>query len=79
MKQYRRWHGVRRIAAVGLLGTTLAVGACDLGEFSTTTTVTLSGRDVVSYLVRAAIMTPLQTAIDGAVNNFFDEVEEDDG
>jgi hypothetical protein len=69
-------HRLRRLAAVGLLGTTLAFGGCELGEFTTTSTVTLSGREVVSFLVRSWIMSPLETAIDNAVNQFFDQFEE---
>jgi hypothetical protein len=76
---YRRLHGIRQFATVGLLSTTLAFGGCQLGDFTTTSTVTLSGRDVVSYLVRSAIMTPLQNFIDNAVNEFFDQIEEDNG
>jgi multisubunit Na+/H+ antiporter MnhG subunit len=77
MKFYRRMHGIRQFVTVGLLGTTLAFGGCQLGDFTATSTVTLSGREVVSFLVRSWIMTPLQTAIDNAVNEFFDQIEED--
>ncbi len=79
MNFYRRMHGIRQFATVGLLSTTLAFGGCQLGDFTATSTVTLSGREVVSFLVRSAIMTPLQTFIDNAINEFFDQIEEDDG
>lgn len=77
-KLYQVTHRARRFAATSLLGTTLAFGGCELGEFTATSTVTLSGREIVSFLVRSAIMTPLQNAIDNAVDKFFDQFEEDD-
>jgi hypothetical protein len=77
MKPYRRMHRLRHFAATSLLGITLAFGGCELGEFTTTSTVTLSGREVVSFLVRSWIMSPLEAAIDNAVNEFFDQFEED--
>lgn len=73
-----RWQ--RRLVALGMSGTVFAFpwGSCDLGEFTTTSTVTLSGRDVVSFLVRSAVLTPVETAVDRVITNLFDKLEGED-
>lgn len=73
-----RLTGLRKYALSALLGTTLALGSCNLGEFTSTSTVTLSGREVVSFLVRSLILTPIQDVIDRGVNNLFDKIEGDE-
>ncbi len=78
MSKYGFMSAMRRWALVGGMGTTFALGGCDLGEFTTTTTTTLSGREVVSYLVRSAILTPVQNFVDDRIDNFFDEIEGED-
>ncbi len=71
--------GLRKLVMVGLLCTAYAIpGGCDLGEFTTTSTVTLNGRDIVSFLANAWILTPIQTAIDNGINNIFEELEDDE-
>lgn len=69
----------RGLIAASVLGTTLQFGGCDLGEFQTTSTVTLDGREVVTFLIQAAILTPIQDLVERGVNNFFDNLEGDDG
>jgi len=75
MKGYKRVRGLRRLALVCTAGTALAFGGCNLGEFTTSSTVTLSGREVLTYLVRSALLTPIQTAIDQGIDNLFDKIE----
>lgn len=75
---YRRWVGLRRWAATGLLGSTLAIGSCDFGEFTSTSTVTLSGREVVQFLVRSWVLTPIENAIDTGIDSLFDRIDEDE-
>lgn len=50
----------------------------DLGDFSTTTTTTLDGREVVSFLVRSAILTPVETAVNRGVDWLFNRIEGDE-
>lgn len=73
--------GIKRKAAIGLTAVAmpLSMGGCDLTDFTATSTVTLDGREVVSYLVRSAILTPIQDFIDNAINQFFDEFEDENG
>ena len=54
----------------------LPLGACNLEDFSTTTTTTLSGREVVSFLVRSALLTPIENFINGRIADFFGDDEE---
>lgn len=80
MKTYRIGR-VRRAVVLGLMSGALAFqfGGCNLGEFTTTATTTLSGREVVSFLVRNAILTPLETLINNGIEAFFDRIEDDEG
>ena len=77
---YKQMQGVRKMAVVSLTAMLFAfpLGSCDLGEFTSTSTVTLSGREVVSYLVRSLVLTPIQTALDQGIDRFFDEFEDED-
>jgi hypothetical protein len=77
MRTWKRLVGLRKYALTTMLGTTLAIGSCNLGEFTSTSTVTLSGREVVSFLVRSWILTPIQDAIDNGINKLFDNIEGD--
>lgn len=54
-------------------------GSCNLADFTTTTTTTFSGREVVQFLVRSAILTPIQTFLDDRINGIFDDLEEEPG
>jgi fucose permease len=72
---------VRRRSAATLISSCVAFqfGACIPSEFSAvqTTTVTLDGRTIVTTLINAAIITPLQTFIEDAVNSYFDQFQEE--
>ena len=76
----RRLSGVRRWIAVVLIGVTwgFPLGACELGEITTTTTTTLDGRDVIVSLVRSAIITPLDAWLTGLVEDLVDQFSEED-
>ena len=73
-------YGLRKFAIVGILGSVMPfmMGGCNLGTFDVTSTVSLSGREVVSYLLSSLIYTPLQTAINNGVDNFFDKFEDEE-
>ena len=74
MRIYQKMARYRKMAAVGAAGLMLAAPvSCDLGEFTTTSTVTLDGREVVSFLVRSWILTPIEDGIDRGINAFFDQ------
>ncbi|HMQ16678.1 MAG TPA: hypothetical protein PKC49_11960 [Phycisphaerae bacterium] len=77
-KQAVRVAGWRRRAAfsISALAAAFPFSGCNFGEF--TSTVTLDGRQVVTYLVRSAILTPIQTAIDGGIDYLFDRLEDGD-
>ena len=66
-KQTRR---AREGAAVCAIGIVCQFGGCDIGEI--TTSVTLSGQDLVIGLVRGAILGPLDAFITDAINDAFD-------
>ncbi len=78
MKTQRTLARLRKYSAVSALSAGLALqfGGCIPREFTAveTTTVTLDGRTVITSLVNAAIITPLQTAIADAVNAYFDSI-----
>lgn len=83
MAKYKRLRGWRKLVVVSTLGTTFAfpwglLGGCDLGEFTTSSTVTLSGREVASFLVRSAILTPIENAINLGVDWLFDRIDKND-
>lgn len=78
MQIYKRMSRIRRYAAVSLLGTTCAFGSCDLGSFESTSTVTLDGREVVQFLVRSWIVTPITDLIDAGIDRVFDQLDDDD-
>ncbi len=71
----------RRCMSIGLVGTFCAslLGGCDLGEFTTTTTstVTLNARDIVHFLVTSAVLTPLEVFINNTVDSVFDQVNQE--
>lgn len=70
---------LKKLAVITATGTmsALPLGACELGDFSTTTTTTLSGREVVEFLVRSAVLTPIDNLVTNAVDAFFDEFVEE--
>lgn len=77
MKRYKRLARLRRLMLVGLIGTTLATGPCSsLSDFTSTSTVTFSGREIAAYIVNALLLTPLQQALDTGVDRIFDKLEE---
>jgi len=77
MRKYSMARG-RKAAAALSMATVMQFGGCDLGEFQSTSVVTLDGREVVTFLVQSAILTPIQTAVENAVDNFFDRFEDDE-
>ena len=80
MKKRGRIHRLKELAIVGVLGTAFVVplGGCDMGEFTATSTVTLDGREVVSFLVRSWVLTPIEEAINNGVERLFDRIESED-
>ncbi len=61
-----------RHRAVGLLcagGMLFQFGGCEFGDITTSTT--LNGREVITSLLRGAILTPIDQFITTAVNEFF--------
>jgi hypothetical protein len=80
MKACKRVSGLKKLAVMSTMGTAFAfpLGACDLGEFTTTQTVALDGREVVTYLVRSAILTPIDNLITRGVDAFFDRFDDEE-
>ncbi|GEM_PF-2379712 len=76
-RTYGRLARIKRTLALGAAGVLLAspFTSCDLGQFTTTSTVTLDGREVVSFLVRSWILTPIENAVDEGINRFFDQFD----
>jgi hypothetical protein len=75
----RSYRWARRYGAL-ICGTALAFpfGRCNFGEFTSTSTVTLDSRQVIAFLVRGAILTPIEQAIDAGVNRLFDAFQQED-
>lgn len=62
---------MRRIATAAAGGMALQFGGCDLGQITTTQTVTLDARDVVVSIVRAAILGPIESFLTAAIDDVF--------
>lgn len=71
---HKRMSRMRRIAAVGMLGTTMQLGGCQFGEFPAT--FTLQTRDVAEMLVRSWVLTPIENAINAGIDRLFDALED---
>lgn len=80
MKSYRQLSWYKRLLVFSTMGTTFAwpLGACDLGEFQTTSTVTLDGREVVAFLIRSTVLSPIEQAVDRGVDWLFDRLDPDE-
>ena len=77
---YKRMSALRRYAATGLLGTTLAFGGCEFGQIEAGSSITFDSRDVVTSLIRSWVLGPIETAIDTGIDRLFDALEnEGDG
>jgi hypothetical protein len=76
--KYKRVTGWRKWAIMGTMGTAfvLPIGNCNVSEFSTTTTTTLSAAEVVTYLVRSWLITPIDDFVTERVQNFFSDDDE---
>lgn len=73
MHAHKRLSRIQRWAMVMTAGTSCAIiGDCNLGEVTATTT--LDGREVVTSLLKGALITPLETVINEGVDRFFDQV-----
>lgn len=79
MNQYRRLGRLRRIALAACTSLSIfSLGDCDFTEISTTTTTTLSTRDVALQLAEALLVEPIRVWVNDGVNNLFDNFEDDD-
>ena len=77
-KTVRRFQRVRRVGTVAAAGVMLQSPLqCNLSDFTTTTTTTLDGREVVTFIVRSAILTPLDNLVTAGIDRFFDQFIED--
>jgi len=69
--------GMRRLAAVSVMGAFLAspFSSCAQTEFTTTSTTTLSAQDALTFLVQSWLITPLNNLIAEKINGFFGTTE----
>ncbi len=79
-RTFGRLGRMKRALTLGAAGVLFAspFASCDLGQFTTTSTVTLDGREVVSFLVRSWLLTPIENAVDEGIDRFFDQFEHND-
>ena len=63
----------RALSTLCAAGIVCQLGSCNFNEITTTTTMTLDGREVIISLVRQAILTPIDQYITDAVNELFDD------
>ena len=78
MTRHKLLSRIQRFAAVSVLGSTFVLGGCDVGEFTTTSTVTLDSREVLRFFVKSLVVTPIEDAIDTGVDRLFDEIRGDE-
>lgn len=83
MQKAARLRGWRKRMVILTTGTTLAfpmglLSSCELSDFTTTSTVTMSAREVVLYFARSAILTPIENALTQGVDRLFDKLDEDE-
>ena len=69
-KRILRRRALKALCATGIV---CQLGSCNLNDITTTTTMTLDGREVIISLVRQAILTPIDQYITEAVNELFDD------
>ena len=72
MKSCKRTLRRKAVALLCTMGFVCQLGSCDLGQITTTSTVTLDGRQVIIDLIRGAILTPLDQFITDTINDAFD-------
>jgi hypothetical protein len=65
---------LRRAAIILTAGSALQLGSCSFDEFEGT--FTLDSRDVVSFLVKSWVLTPLENWVDAGIDELFSEEEE---
>ncbi len=77
MHPYARLPRFRKAVAILTFGAAamFPFGSCDLGEFTTTTTTTISGRDAVLFLVRSLIFNPIEEFITDRIDDLIGEEE----
>jgi hypothetical protein len=75
---YKRLTGLRKLAMVAAVGTMFQFGGCNLSEFTTSASLTLTARDLVNLLVDTVLLTLLEYAIDDGVDKFFDQFDDED-
>lgn len=73
-KSYRRFG--RAAGLLAACGTMFQLGGCDFGMITTTSTSTLDGRVVITQLLRALIITPIDQALTNAIDNALGSDEE---
>ena len=78
MRIYGYFNRFKKFAAIGAAGIMLQLPAsCQLEDFTTSTTTTLEGREVVSYFARSWIVTPIERWLDDRIDALFDELDGD--
>ncbi len=76
---YRRWRRVQRWGGILMTSSLLQIpffGRCDFGEVNTS--VTLDSRDLISSVVSAFLISPIEAAINDGIDFVFDRLEGDD-
>ena len=77
MRLYQQFNRFKKFVAIGAAGILLQLPAsCQLEDFTTTTTTTLEGREVVSYFARSWIVTPIEQWLDNRIDALFDKWED---
>lgn len=83
MTQYKRLRGFKKFAALSMMGTALALpfpfNSCTFDQFTSTSTVTLDSRDVVSFLLRSWILTPIENVINTGIDKLFEQFDGEEG
>lgn len=75
MRTYARHRALlAMLASGGLLAGLLS--SCNLNQITTTQTVTLNTRDVIAFLLRSALLTPIETAVNNGINNLLDKLDD---
>ena len=80
MKRNGRLNGLACFLTTAVIALATVCPGCtvDFGDFTSSSTVTLDGREVVTYLVRSLVLTPIQTYVDNGIDYIFDRLEDED-
>lgn len=71
MRGFQRLRSTKTAAIAALMGAVFQFGGCNLGEITTTSTVSV--RELLINIVRGAVLAPIDQFVTDSINNAFGE------